>query len=256
MVDLLDLFDTEPGFHHMALFRNASQPWKPIQKIEEYITTWFSGHKGDKTHTETKPWGTKHQVRKEGGVENILFVESPILIEEDIFLEDFYISIGSGTLLEPTALIKGPAIIGSNCEIRQGAYMRGNVIIGDESVLGHTTEIKNSIIMNHSEAGHFAYIGDSLIGNYVNLGAGTKIANLQFRSVEEKRTGSIHTIFLRHGEERIDTGMAKIGALIGDGSELGCNCVTSPCTILGKNSAVYPSAVVKKGIYPNKSVIR
>lgn len=154
-----------------------------------------------------------------------------------------------GQFLNLTVFIKSPAIIGSKCEIRHGAYLRENVIVGDHTVIGHATEVKNSIFMNHSEAGHFSYIGDSIIGNYVNLGAGTKLANLELRTLDMKREGKRRVIKIKDN----NTHMTKLGAIIGDGGELGCNSVTSPGVILGKSSKVYPTSNVKKGVYPPRS---
>ena len=110
-------------------------------------------------------------------------MERWVKLKTPIISENLGIRIGSGTILEPTAIIKGPAIIGKNNDIRQGAYMRGNVMVGDHCVIGHCTEIKNSILMNHVEAGHFNYVGDSILGSYVNMGAGSRLANVQFRSL-------------------------------------------------------------------------
>jgi len=155
-------------------------------------------------------------------------------------LFDEKISIGQGTVVEPGALIKGPTIIGKNTEVRQGAYIRGTCIIGDRCVVGHTTEMKSSVMLNDAKAGHFAYIGDSILGNNVNLGAGTKLANLKL--VDSNVTIRINDI--TH-----NTGIRKFGAIMGDGVETGCNSVTNPGTILGKASMVYPCVSVKGGYY-------
>jgi NDP-sugar pyrophosphorylase family protein len=139
--------------------------------------------------------------------------------------------IGTGTVVEPGAMVKGPTIIGRDCEVRQGAYIRGNVIVGDHCVVGHATEMKGAVMLNHAEAGHFAYIGDTIVGNHVNFGAGTKCANLKMLP---------GNVAVKTPEGKIDTGLRKFGAILGDGVELGCNSVTSPGTILGKRCVVYP----------------
>lgn len=141
------------------------------------------------------------------------------------------ISIGEGTIVEPGSYICGPCIIGKNCEIRHGAYIRGNVLIGDHCVIGHDTEIKHSILLNDVCAAHFNYVGDSILGNKVNLGAGVKLANLRLDSRE---------ISLVMQEEKIFTKLHKLGAIIGDNAQLGCNVVTNPGTIIGPNSFCYP----------------
>jgi len=161
-------------------------------------------------------------------------------------LFDSNIHIGKGTIIEPGALIKGPTIIGNNTEVRQGAYIRGNCLIGDRCVVGHTTEVKTSIMLNDAKAGHFAYIGDSILGNNVNLGAGTKLANLKIMDFEMK---------LRIAGEVYKTGLRKLGAILGDHVETGCNSVTSPGTLLGKESLVYPCVNVPGGYYPTRTII-
>ena len=161
-----------------------------------------------------------------------------------LFDSDIY--IGEGTVVEPGALIKGPSIIGNHTEVRQGAYVRGNCIIGDRCVVGHTTEVKHSIMLDDAKAGHFAYIGDSILGNHVNLGAGTKLANLKMVDVEMR---------LKVEEKVYETGLKKLGAILGDYTETGCNSVTSPGTLLGKASLVYPCVNIPGGFYPERSII-
>lgn len=158
------------------------------------------------------------------------------------------ISIGEGSRVEPGAMIIGPALIGKNCTIRQGAYLRGNVVAGDGCVIGHTTEVKNSIFMNGAKAAHFAYVGDSILGKNVNLGAGTKLANLKME------TGSSRVIIKINGKN-YDTGMRKLGAVIGDGAEMGCNSVSAPGTLIGPGSIVYPCTLVR-GVVPPGSIVK
>lgn len=155
------------------------------------------------------------------------------------------IEIGSGVLIEPGALIKGPTIIGDESEVRQGAYIRGNVIVGNRCVVGHSTEIKHSILIEESKAGHFAYVGDSILGK-VNLGAGTKLANL-------KITDSDINIYANG--KTIKTGLRKMGAILGDFVQTGCNSVTSPGTLLGRGSILYPNTTAS-GYHPPNSIIK
>jgi bifunctional N-acetylglucosamine-1-phosphate-uridyltransferase/glucosamine-1-phosphate-acetyltransferase GlmU-like protein len=162
-------------------------------------------------------------------------------------LWDDRIQLGAGTVVEPGAFIKGPTIIGSHTEVRQGAYIRGQCIVGDRCVVGHTTEMKSSVLLDGAKAGHFAYIGDSILGRDTNLGAGTKLANLRLKG---------DTVHIPFEGQYIDTGLRKFGAIIGDGSEIGCNAVTNPGTLLGKGAAVFPTVSVKAGYYGANSVIR
>jgi len=148
--------------------------------------------------------------------------------------------------VEPGALIKGPIVVGSRTEIRQGAYVRGDCLVGDGCVVGHTTEIKGSIMMDGAKAGHFAYIGDSILGRNVNLGAGTKLANL-------KVIGG--TVTFMHDKTQYDTGRRKLGAVLGDRTETGCNSVTSPGTLMGRRSIVYSTLTVPAGYYRRRGIV-
>ena len=133
--------------------------------------------------------------------------------------------------------IIGPCIIGKNTEIRHNAYIRENVIIGDNVVIGNSCEIKNSIIFDDAQIPHFNYVGDSILGNFTHLGAGVVIANLRL----DKRNVQV---------ENEETSLRKIGAFIGDRTEIGCNSVICPGTAIEKDSIIYPLSVVNKK-YPS-----
>jgi UDP-N-acetylglucosamine diphosphorylase / glucose-1-phosphate thymidylyltransferase / UDP-N-acetylgalactosamine diphosphorylase / glucosamine-1-phosphate N-acetyltransferase / galactosamine-1-phosphate N-acetyltransferase len=169
-----------------------------------------------------------------------------IEIQQGVFLVyPELISIGKGTVVEPGAYIKGPCIIGENCQIRHGAYIRGEVLIGSGCIVGHDTEIKHSILLDNSFAAHFAYVGDSILGNRVNLGAGVKCANLRLDR------GYIHVYC---GEKKINTGLKKLGAIIGDDAQLGCNSVTNPGTLISKGYCCFPCTNFGGWIPPNHLV--
>jgi bifunctional N-acetylglucosamine-1-phosphate-uridyltransferase/glucosamine-1-phosphate-acetyltransferase GlmU-like protein len=157
------------------------------------------------------------------------------------------IKLGQGVLIESGAMIKSPAIIGDQTEVRQGAYLRGYCLTGRGCVLGHTTEIKHSIFLNKAKAGHFAYLGDSILGENTNLGAGTKFANLRFLD---------GNITIRTKDGFIDTGRRKFGAILGDNTQTGCNSVTSPGTLIGKDSFLLPNTTARSGYHPPRSIIR
>lgn len=141
--------------------------------------------------------------------------------------------IAKGAVVEPTAFIQGPCYIGPGSEVRHGAYIRGNVYVGTDCVVGHTTEVKGSVFFDGAKAGHFAYVGDSILGRDVNLGAGTKLANLALNRKE---------IRIRHPHtgHMIGTGLTKFGAIIGDQGQTGCNAVLSPGTLMMPGTAVLP----------------
>src|SRR6266478_1199720 len=140
--------------------------------------------------------------------------------------------IGEGTVVEDGAMIRGPAIIGRNCEIRHNAYIREDVIIGDNCVMGNSCEAKNSLLFNRAVAPHFNYIGDSILGHNAHLGAGVKISN--FKIVPGN-------ISVQVDGKPFDTGLRKFGALLGDNTDIGCNAVLNPGSIIGRGSVIYPN---------------
>jgi acetyltransferase-like isoleucine patch superfamily enzyme len=163
------------------------------------------------------------------------------------FLMDDAIEVGEGSLVEPAAFVRGPAILGARTEVRQAAYLRGDVLAGAGCVIGHATEAKNAIFLDGAKAGHFAYVGDSILGFGVNLGAGTKLANLKI--VEG-------TVSLKTPAGLVDTGRRKLGAILGDGTETGCNSVTSPGALLAPRSRVYPNVTVPPGAHLGTRIFR
>ena len=208
----LDLED----FPFMEVFENIDQAW---EVLGDYLKEFCSKFK------ENKIEGT---------------------VMEGAHLEGEGIWIGEGTVVEPGAYIKGPTVIGKNCEIRHSAYIRGNVVVGDNCVVGHCTEVKGSIFLNGAKAGHFAYVGDSILGKNVNLGAGTKLANLKIIDAP---------IVLNMAGNRLDTGLRKMGAILGNNVEIGCNAVTSPGTVLPPDSLIYP-AIAIKGCFEKRTILR
>jgi NDP-sugar pyrophosphorylase family protein len=156
------------------------------------------------------------------------------------------IHIGPGSVVEPGALIKSPTYIGANTQVRHGAYVRGSVLVGDNCVVGHTTEVKNAIFLSGAQAGHFAYVGDSILGNRVNLGAGTKLANVKLN----------HTnVAVKVAEQAYDTGLRKLGAIVGDRVQIGCNAVSNPGTLLGPDCMAYALSLLR-GYYPAQTLIK
>ena len=234
--------DREP---YKRLFFAVDRVWDPLKNLDSILQSLMQS-KTDSYSTELE--GVCFDKSEKG-----LLVQKWIKLDQAVYLKELQIFIGSGTRLEPSAIIKGPTVIGENCDIRQGAYVRGNVFAGEGCVIGHATEVKNSILMDRSEAGHFNYIGDSILGRHVNMGAGSKLANLQFRSREEKQEDFIHPIQILSAD--LETGMEKLGAVVGDHAEIGCNAVLCPGTLLGKDTWVYPNLIVPKGYYPPNTVL-
>jgi UDP-N-acetylglucosamine diphosphorylase / glucose-1-phosphate thymidylyltransferase / UDP-N-acetylgalactosamine diphosphorylase / glucosamine-1-phosphate N-acetyltransferase / galactosamine-1-phosphate N-acetyltransferase len=154
--------------------------------------------------------------------------------------------IGEGTIVEDGAMIKGPAIIGRNCQIRHNAYFREDVIVGDGCVIGNSCELKNALIFNDCEVPHFNYVGDSILGYKAHLGAGVVLSNVKVIK------GNVAVEF---EGKRIDTGLRKFGALIGDFGQIGCNAVLNPGSIVGRNAVIYP-CVNWRGVLPADSVAK
>jgi NDP-sugar pyrophosphorylase family protein len=154
--------------------------------------------------------------------------------------------IGEGTVVEDGAMIKGPAIIGRNCQIRHNAYLREHVIIGDHCVVGNSSEVKNSLLFNNAMAPHFNYVGDSILGHRSHLGAGVKISNVKLvpGNISVDSDGKL-----------IDTGLRKFGALLGDHTDIGCNAVLNPGSIIGRGSIIYPGTNWR-GIVPANMVVK
>lgn len=156
------------------------------------------------------------------------------------------ILVGRGASIDKSAHIDAPAIIGDGTEIRHGAYLRGSVIIGRGCVIGNSSEVKNSIIMDGAQVPHYNYVGDSVLGERAHLGAGAICSNLR----SDKGNVSV-----RCNGESINTGLGKLGAIIGDNVEIGCGAVLCPGTIIGKNTALYPLTMAR-GYYPADSIVK
>ena len=153
--------------------------------------------------------------------------------------------VGENVKIYPTATIEGPAIIGAGCEIRPGAFIRGSVIIGEGCVIGNSSELKNCILLNNVQAPHYNYIGDSILGYRAHTGAGTVCSNL-------KTDGKPVVV---HGDIDYETGLRKLGAVLGDNADIGCNSVLNPGTVIGKGTAVYPMTRLR-GVYPENSIVK
>ena len=244
-------FTVIPDGFVSGLFENAEYPWSPLAILKDRIIAFFDGRVEESSLLADK----KVFMNADGSFkEGSYFIQESQVLEKDFVDPDLKIFIGAGTLVEAGATIKDHVIIETNCEIRQGAYLRGVVFVGTGSVVGHTTEIKNSVFIRHVEAGHFAYIGDTIVGAYVNLGAGTKISNLQFRSYKEKKEELFPELFFEIDGENVKTGLSKLGALIGDGVEIGCNTVLCPCVFLEPECWIMPNQCILKGVYNRRSI--
>lgn len=170
-----------------------------------------------------------------------------IRLPPDVHLLGDGIAIGRGTRILPGVVIEGPARIGRDCELRPGAYLRGGIWLGDGCVVGANVELKRAILLDGARAPHLNYVGDSVLGAGVNLGAGTVLSNFRHDGAE---------ITIPHGGQRIRTGRRKFGAVLGDGVLTGCNCVLHPGVVVGRGTQIYPGAQLRSGVYPAHQVIK
>ncbi len=146
----------------------------------------------------------------------------------------------------PTAYIKGPCIIGHGTEVRQCAFIRGSALVGEHCVVGNSTELKNVILFDNVQVPHYNYVGDSILGYKAHMGAGAVTSN-----VKSDRT----LVVIHNGDENLETGRKKVGAMLGDGAEVGCNSVLNPGTVIGRGSNVYPTSCVR-GVVPANCIYK
>ena len=203
-------------FEHKELFETGKPVWDALHQLDSYLKKAKLG-------------------KIEISVPSTAYLINPSQI-----------SIAKGCVVEPGAYIQGPVILGPGTVVRHGAYIRGFVVTGKDCIIGHTTEVKHSIFLNRASAAHFNYVGDSILGNDVNIGAGVKLANF--------RLDHAPITFLHQGK-KVVTGLKKFGAAIGDDTQIGCNAVTSPGTMIGPRSFAYPCVNIK-GVLPARSIYR
>lgn len=203
-----DLFDVKTTYL-VDLFKNSEYPWQILPEIKGYIKNLISS-----------------------GLDG--FSE----ISDGVF-------VGEGVKIAGTATIEAPAIIGKGTEIRPGAYLRGNVICGEGCVIGNSTELKNCVLLDHAQVPHYNYVGDSVLGNYAHMGAGSICSNL-------KSDGKPVVI---HGDTDYETGLRKVGAILADHADIGCGCVLNPGTVVCKNTSVYPLNSLR-GVFPEDSIVK
>ncbi len=146
----------------------------------------------------------------------------------------------------PSAYIAGPAIIGHGTEVRHCAFIRGSALIGDNCVIGNSVEVKNAVIFDNVQVPHYNYVGDSVLGYRSHMGAGSVTSNVK---------SDKSFVVVKNGDELIETGRKKFGAILGDYAEIGCNSVLNPGTVIGRRSSVYPTSCVR-GVVPEDSIYK
>ena len=208
LVKTQDLYTTTPSYL-TVLFESSEYPWEILPKINKYAWSLI-----------------------EKGIDGYTAIATGVLVGENV-------------KIYPNVTIEPPAIIGSNSEVRPGAFIRGNVITGEGCVIGNSSELKNCILLDKVQIPHYNYVGDSVLGNRAHTGAGTICSNL-------KSDGKPVVI---HGDQDYETGLRKVGGILADGADIGCGSVINPGTVIGKNTSVYPLTALR-GVYPADSIVK
>jgi len=212
-----EFFADLDSFPHAALFARDLPVWTALgQSLDAYLAAF-----GGWTANPALPAG-------------VHLLEGPI-------------ALGEGCRIEPGVVLRGPLIIGDGCEIRTGAYLRGSVVLGHGCVVGAHSELKRAILLDGAHAPHQNYVGDSILGRNVNLGAGTILSNV-------KNIG--REVSFSHGGETVHTGLRKLGAILGDGCRTGCNTVLNPGVLMGPGCVTYPNVALRSGYYPPGTLVK
>ena len=170
------------------------------------------------------------------GIGDLIKELGPALPKDEFECRGDQIWIARDAKIYPNNYIAGPCIIGHRTEVRPGAFIRGNALVGDDCVVGNSTELKNVILFDHVQVPHYNYVGDSVLGYYSHMGAGAITSN-----VKQDKT----LVTVRTEEGRVETGLKKFGAVLGDHVEIGCNSVLTPGSVIGRESRVYPLSMVR-----------
>lgn len=148
--------------------------------------------------------------------------------------------------IAPMAHLEGPCIIGANTQVRHCAFIRGSALVGEDCVIGNSVEVKNAILFDRVETPHYNYVGDSILGFHAHMGAGAITSNVR---------ADYRAIIVKDGERKIETGLDKMGAMVGDYAEIGCNSVLNPGTVIGRRSVIYPLSNVR-GVIPAGCILK
>lgn len=204
--DLYDLNETIGA----ELFEGKEYPWEVLPEIGDFVMKLGATLSDEFDHPEENIW------------------------------------IHKSVKIAKTATLNGPLIIDADTEVRPGAFIRGNVLVGKNCVVGNSTELKNVVLFNTVQVPHYNYVGDSILGTHSHMGAGSITSN-----VKSDKT----LVVVKNQGEEIETGLKKFGAMIGDYVEVGCNSVLNPGTVIGRNTNIYPLSPVR-GVVPENSIYK
>ncbi len=179
-------------------------------------------------------------------IKDFILKLGPTLPPEEYEQRGKDIWIARSAIVAPTASVAGPCVIGKNTEVRQCAFIRGSAIVGEDCVVGNSTELKNVILFDHVQVPHYNYVGDSILGYCSHMGAGSITSNIKSDKTE---------VTVRCEEGVIRTGLIKMGAILGDHVEVGCNSVLNPGTVVGSGTNIYPLSMVR-GYVPGESIYK
>ena len=173
-------------------------------------------------------------------ISDFILALGPTLSPEEYDQVGENVWIAKDAEIYPNNYIKGPCIIGHKTQVRPGAFIRGSALVGDECVVGNSTELKNVILFDHVQVPHYNYVGDSVLGYHAHMGAGAVTSNVK---ADNKN------VVIKNGEEQMETGRRKVGAMLGDYADVGCNSVLNPGAVIGRRTTVYPTSCVR-GVIP------
>ncbi len=200
----------------------------------------------DTAHTSAADYLNRFQYPFEAleGIANMILALGETLDKNEYTEISEHVWIHKTASIAPTAYLGAPCIIGANTEVRHGAFIRGSALVGDNCVVGNSVELKNVILFDSVQVPHYNYVGDSILGYKAHMGAGSITSNVRSDKAP---------VILKDGEERMATNRKKVGAMLGDFVEIGCNSVLNPGTVVGRNSIVYPLSCVR-GTVPANSI--
>ncbi|MBQ3273402.1 MAG: UDP-N-acetylglucosamine pyrophosphorylase [Solobacterium sp.] len=202
----------------------------------------------DLEHTQARKYLEKYTYPWEAlkGIKELIVEIGQTLDPEEYTEVSEHVWVHKTATVFPSAYLGAPCIIGPETEVRHCAFIRGSALVGANCVVGNSCELKNVILFDHVQTPHYNYVGDSILGYYAHMGAGSVTSNVK----SDKKLVVVHG-----GEEEMETGLKKFGAMLGDHVEVGCNSVLNPGTVVGRNSRVYPTSCVR-GVVPADSIYK
>ena len=202
----------------------------------------------DLSHTLAAPLLEKTEYPWEAldGIKDFILALGPTLPKDEFDEVSPNVWVAKDANVYLTAYLGAPCIIGHKTEVRQCAFVRGSALVGEGCVVGNSTELKNVILFNSVQVPHYNYVGDSILGYKSHMGAGSITSNVKSDKLP---------VVIKNGDEHIETGRKKVGAMLGDFVEVGCNSVLNPGTVIGRNSNVYPTSCVR-GVIPENSIYK